>query len=59
LFDILDEAKNQEEVDLINDKYSNMTIQEMANKRSSNRETVRKKLKKILHRIKKNVKEVY
>ena len=59
LFDILDEARNSEEEELILDKYYNMTINEMANKRSSNRETVRKKLKNILNRIRKNVKEVY
>jgi DNA-directed RNA polymerase specialized sigma subunit len=59
LFDILDEARNPEEEELILDKYYNMTINEMANKRSSNRETVRKKLKNVLNRIRKNVKEVY
>lgn len=59
LFDILDEARNPEEEELILDKYYNMTINEMADKRSSNRETVRKKLKNVLNRIRKNVKEVY
>jgi len=59
LFDILDEANSSEEEELILDKYYNMTINEMAEKRSSNRETVRKKLKNVLNRIRKNVKEVY
>ena len=59
MLEILDEAKNEEEKSLIIDKYNNMTIQEMAEKRNSNRETVRKKLKKVLNRIKKNVEEVY
>lgn len=59
MLEILDEAKNEEEKSLIIDKYNNMTIKEMAAKRNSNRETVRKKLKNVLNRIKKNVEEVY
>lgn len=59
MIDILDEARNSEELELIMDKFNNMTINEMAKKRNSNRETVRKKLKNVLNRIRKNVKEVY
>lgn len=59
LLEILDEAKDEEEKSLIIDKYNNMTIKEMAEKRKSNRETVRKKLKNVLNRIKKNIQEVY
>lgn len=59
LFEILDEAISEEERSLLIDKYSNMTIKEMAEKRNSNRETVRKKLKKTMNRIKKNTQEVY
>ena len=35
-------AENQEELDLMQDKISNMTIQEMSEKRSYSRETVRR-----------------
>ena len=59
MIDILDETRTQEEAELILDKYYNMTINEMAKKRNSNRETVRKKLKNTLSRIQKSVKEVY
>jgi DNA-directed RNA polymerase specialized sigma subunit len=59
MIDILDEAKNEEEKSFIIDKYCNLTIKEMAKKRKSNRETVRKKLKSTLNRIRKNNKEVY
>lgn len=52
LVDILDELKNPEDRDLIVDKMSNMTIEEMANKRPYSRETVRKKLKKITDTLK-------
>lgn len=52
LLDILDELKTEEEKELIIDKLSNMTIQEMADKRSYSRETVRKKLKKIFAHLK-------
>lgn len=51
LFEILDEAKNDYEKELIMDKYKNMTIVEMATKRNSNRETIRKQLKNIFNRI--------
>lgn len=47
LIDLLDEVKNPEDKDLIIDKISNMTIQEMADKRNISRETVRKRLKKL------------
>ena len=48
----MDEVLNSEEFDLLNDKISNMTINEMAAVRDYSRETVRKKLKKISGRIK-------
>lgn len=47
MIDILDEIKNDEDRQLLMDKISNMTIQEMADKRNVSRETVRKKLKKL------------
>lgn len=47
MIDILDEITNDEDRQLLLDKISNMTIQEMANKRNISRETVRKKLKKL------------
>ncbi len=50
--EIMDEVLNQEEFDLLRDKISNMTINEMSVKRDYSRETVRKKLKKISNRIK-------
>lgn len=59
LIDLMDEAKTEEEKQYIIDKYSNLTINEMAAKRQSNRETTRKKMKNVFHRIQKNVKEVY
>lgn len=51
IMEILDELEDAEDRDLLIDKYSNMTINEMAKKRSSNRETVRKKLKNVLKKI--------
>ena len=59
LIDILDEAKTPEEKEILLDKFANLTINEMANKRNSNRETTRKKMKNIFQRIQKNIKEVY
>jgi DNA-directed RNA polymerase sigma subunit (sigma70/sigma32) len=47
IFDLLDELETKEEKDLLMDKFNNMTIEEMAQKRTYSRETVRKKLKKI------------
>lgn len=52
--DIMDELDSSEERDLILDKLMNMTIDEMAKKRNSNRETVRKKLKNTIGKLKKN-----
>lgn len=52
VIDLLDEAKTQEERDLIIDKISNKTINEMAQTRTYSRETVRKKLKKIAANMK-------
>tara|TARA_B100000073_G_C23643991_1_gene537800 strand:+ start:493 stop:960 length:468 start_codon:yes stop_codon:yes gene_type:complete len=51
MVDLLDEAENQEELQLMRDKISNMTIQEMSETRDYSRETVRKKLKKISKKI--------
>lgn len=50
--DMLDEAKTDEERQLMIDKISNQTINEMASTRAYSRETVRKKLKKIAHNMK-------
>lgn len=52
IIDILDEAENQEELNLLKDKISNMTINEIAKTTEYSRETVRKRLKKISDRIK-------
>jgi|TARA_B100001564_G_scaffold55365_1_gene42163 DNA-directed RNA polymerase specialized sigma subunit len=49
--DLLDEAENDEELQLMKDKISNMTIQEMSDKRVYSRETVRKRLKKISKKL--------
>lgn len=51
MFDIINELESDEERDLIIDKYMNLTIQEMAQKREYSRETVRKKLKNIYAKI--------
>lgn len=51
MVDMLDEVSSSEDRDLLMDKYSNLTIQEMADKREYSRETVRKKLKKIYQNI--------
>lgn len=47
MIDLLDELKTEDEKSLIIDKMSNMTIQEMADKRNISRETVRKRIKKL------------
>jgi DNA-directed RNA polymerase specialized sigma24 family protein len=54
LVDLMDEIETEEEKELILDKISNMTIDEMAKKRNSNRETTRKKLKKAISKLSKN-----
>ena len=59
MVDIFDELQNDEERELIMDKYSNMSIKEIATKHNINRETVRKKIKNIMARIKKQLEEVY
>ena len=51
LSEILDQLDSQEERLLILDKYSNLTIQEMADKRDYSRETVRKKIKAIYDKL--------
>jgi DNA-directed RNA polymerase specialized sigma24 family protein len=53
--DMLDELKTEEEKELFLDKISNMTIQEMADKRNSNRETTRKKIKKMIGNLQKRL----
>lgn len=55
LIDIFDELKTKEEKDLVLDKMANMTISEMAEKRNSNRETTRKKLKNVLNKLNKKL----
>lgn len=47
MIDLMDEIHNDYDRELILDKISNMTIQEMADKRNVSRETVRKKIKKL------------
>lgn len=54
MIDILDELKSDDDKSLIIDKISNLTIEEMAKKRNSNRETTRKKLNKAMNKIKKS-----
>lgn len=55
IVDIMDELKNTEEKELFLDKLSNMTIEEMAQKRGSNRETTRKKIKKMISNLTKKL----
>jgi DNA-directed RNA polymerase specialized sigma subunit len=54
IIDILDEFDDEEEKSLIIDKVSNLTIEEMSQKRNSNRETTRKKLNKAIEKVKKS-----
>ena len=54
IVDILDELKSEEDKSLIIDKINNLTIEEMAKKRNSNRETTRKKLNKAINKVKKS-----
>jgi DNA-directed RNA polymerase specialized sigma24 family protein len=54
LIDILDEFDNDYDKELIMDKINNMTIDEMSKKRNTNRETTRKKLKKLVNKLQKN-----
>lgn len=54
IVDILDELEDEEDKSLVIDKMSNLTIEEMAKKRNSNRETTRKKLNKCLNKIKRS-----
>lgn len=51
---IMDELTDEEERDIILDKISKMTINEMSKKRNINRETMRKKLKSIVSKLEKN-----
>lgn len=54
LIDILDEVCDEDK-ELILDKFSNMTIEEMATKRNTNRETTRKRLKNALSKLRKKM----
>lgn len=54
IVDILDEFDNEDDKELIMDKIKNMTIDEMAKKRNTNRETTRKRLKKLINKLQKN-----
>ena len=49
--DILDELESEEEIQLIMDRISKVTINEIAKKSNVSRETIRKKIKKILNRF--------
>lgn len=51
IIDIMDEAQDEEESQLLLEKLQNYTIQEMADKRPTSRETVRKQLKNITRKI--------
>lgn len=55
MIDLVDELKTEEEKELFFDRLSNMTIEEMAKKRNSNRETTRKKLNKMIENMHKRV----
>ena len=54
MIDLFDEVSGNDK-ELLMDKFSNMTIEEMARKYDSNRETTRKKLKSVLAKIKKKL----
>ncbi len=51
MVDILDELDSEEEIQLIMDRISKVTINEIAKKSNVSRETIRKKIKKILYRF--------
>jgi hypothetical protein len=55
MIDIMDELKTADEKELFLDRLSNMTIEEMAKKRNSNRETTRKKLNKMITNLRKKL----
>ena len=55
MIDIMDELQTVEEKELFLDRLSNMTIEEMAKKRNSNRETTRKKLNKMITNLRKKL----
>jgi hypothetical protein len=50
--DLMDEFKNSEDRDLIEDRLSNMTIAEISEKRGKNRESIRRKIHKLADNIK-------
>lgn len=54
IIEIMDELKTDEEKSLIQDRLSNMTIAEIAKKHNSNRETIRKRIKKLINKIHRN-----
>lgn len=49
--EFMDEFKNEEDANLINDRLSNMTISEIASKHGKNRESVRRKIHKLANNI--------
>jgi RNA polymerase sigma factor (sigma-70 family) len=51
MVDLLDELKNEEDREIIMDRISRMTINEIAQKKNVSRETIRKKIKKILNKF--------
>lgn len=54
LIDLFDEVSGVEK-EILLDKFSNMTIEEMAKKYNTNRETTRKRIKSILSKIRKKL----
>lgn len=50
--DLMDEFKNENDRKLIEDRLSNMTISEIAEKHNKNRESIRRKLHKLADNIK-------
>lgn len=50
--DLMDEFSNIDDRELINDRLSNMTIAEIAEKRGKNRESIRRKIHKLADSIK-------
>lgn len=52
MIDLMDEFKNKEDKELIEDRMSNMTISEISEKHGKNRESVRRKIHKLADNIK-------
>lgn len=55
--EIMDEIKDENDREILKDKLSNMTINEISQKWNSNRETTRKKLNKVLNRVRQSFSE--